>query len=256
MDARFTGHSYHFLEQSVNFAKRQPRKYLWERNAYFYIPGTHGSWQDFVRTVDSSMKGRSSVWGPQGISEITPVGPEPAVSFPEDDNYEWGVGEEADLITFMPIFDPVDTKWVFSNNLWGVSENAPRRASPVAMGRISKSLAQQMHDVETERGIGLVSEMTAPSLALWHGLKAVHVPHPIYADGKWTAKELGRILNPGEPHKINGGSDSIWNWDHRWDHILYRLTYMFSTQTAEDLYRRWLGYPIDPNQFTDGSYVR
>lgn len=30
---------------------------------------------------------------------------------------------------------------------------------------------------------------------------------------------------------------------------------MFTTQTAEDLYRRWLGYPIDPNQYTDGTYV-
>ncbi|CAI7585728.1 unnamed protein product [Penicillium crustosum] len=29
---------------------------------------------------------------------------------------------------------------------------------------------------------------------------------------------------------------------------------MFTTQTAEDLYRRWLGYPIDPNQYTDGTY--
>ncbi|OQE13532.1 hypothetical protein PENFLA_c046G05942 [Penicillium flavigenum] len=254
MDARFTGHSYHFLEKSVNFAKRQPRKYLWERNAYFYIPGTHGSWQDFIRTVGSSMNGQGSVWGPQGTSNMTPVGPKPTVSSPEDDKYEWGVGEEADFITFLPIFDPVDTKWVFSNKLWGVSENAPRRASPVAIGRISKTLAQQMHDVQIQRGMGLVSEMTAPTLALWHGLKAVHVPHPVYVDGKWTAKELGRILNPGDPQKINGGGNSIWNWDHQWDHILYRLSYMFSTQTAEDLYRRWLGYPIDPNQFTDGSY--
>ncbi|KAF9239770.1 hypothetical protein CBS147339_9025 [Penicillium roqueforti] len=253
MDARFMGHSYHFLEKSVEFAKRQPRKYLWERNAYFYLPGIHGSWQDFVRMVGSSVNGRGSVWGPQGTSDTTPVGPKPTTPSPEDDKYEWGVGEEADFISFLPIFDPVDTKWTFSNRLWGVSENTPRRASPVAMGRISKILVQQMHDLQIQ-GMGLVSEMTAPSLALWHGLKAVHVPHPVYIDGKWTAKELGRILNPGEPQKINGGSDSIWNWDHRWDHILYRLSYMFSTQTSEDLYRRWLGYPIDPNQFTDGSY--
>jgi hypothetical protein len=255
MDSRFTGHSYQFLEKSVNFAKKQPRKYLWERNAYLYIPGTHGSWQEFMNTVDSSMKGRSSVWGAKSIPEITPVGPKPAVPTPEDDEYKWGVGEEADLITFLPIFDPVDTSWVFTKKLWGISEDVPRRASPIAMGRISRTLVQKMHDVQAQQGIGLVSEMTAPSLALWHGLKAVHVPHPVYVDGKWTPKELGRILNPGQPEKINGGSDSIWNWDHRWDHILYRLTYMFSTQTAEDFYRRWLGYPIDPNQFTDGSFV-
>lgn len=54
---------------------------------------------------------------------------------------------------------------------------------------------------------------------------------------------------------MNGGNDSVWNWDHRWDRILYRFSYMFSTQTAEDLYRRWMGYKVDPNQFVDGSYV-
>lgn len=255
MDSRFTGHSYQFLESAVEFAKTQPRKFLWERNAYFYIPGAHGTWRDFKKTVETSLKGRGSVWGPQGISKITPVGPKPPVSDPKDDKYEWGVGEEADLITFLPIFDPINTGWLFTKKMWGVPEDAPRRASPVAMGRISKTLIQKMHDAQTQQGLGLVSEMTAPSLALWHGLKAVHVPHPVFVDGKWTAKELGRILNPGEPENINGGSDSIWNWDHRWDHIMFRLSYMFTTQTAEDFYRRWLGYPTDPNQFTDGSFV-
>lgn len=31
---------------------------------------------------------------------------------------------------------------------------------------------------------------------------------------------------------------------------------MFTTQTAEDLIRRWLGYEADPNQYTDGSLHR
>ncbi|CAI7618299.1 unnamed protein product [Penicillium glandicola] len=254
IDSRFTGHSYHLLEKSVEFAKRQPRKYLWERNAYFYIPGTHGIWQSFIKMVGSSMKDRESIWGPKGILQVTPVGPKPPVASPQDDDYEWGVGEEADLITFLPIFDPTDTQWLFKDMLWGMPEDVPRRTSPVAMGRISKNLLHQMHIVQIQRGIGFASEMMAPSLALWHGLKAVHVPHALYVDGKWTSKELGRIMNPGEPEKINGGPDSFWNWDHRWDRILYRLSYMFTTQTAEDFYRRWLGYPIDPNQFTDGSY--
>lgn len=185
---------------------------------------------------------------------MTPLGPKPPVKSPEEDKYEWGVGEEADLITFLPMFDPTDTQWTFINTLWGLLEDVPRRASPVAIGRVSKKLVQQMHEIN-QRGIGLASEMTAPSLALWHGLKAVHVPHPVYVDGKWSSKELGRILNPGQPEKINGGDDSAWNWNHRWDHILYRFSYMFTTQTAEDLYRRWLGFRADPNQFADGSYV-
>ncbi|KAJ5955545.1 hypothetical protein N7501_009824 [Penicillium viridicatum] len=67
-----------------------------------------------------------------------------------------------------------------------------------------------------------------------------------------SPRQLPRCLS--EPDKINGGPDGFWNWDHLWDRMVYRLTYMFTTQTAEDLYRRWLGYPIDPNQYTDGTY--
>lgn len=267
MDSRFTGHVYHFLEQAVKFAKAQPRKYLWERNSYFFIPGAHGTWERFMRMVDVSMRGQNSIWGPMDLSgfihassaantepPMIPVGPQPPVPSPEDDKFEWGVDEEADLITFLPTFDPARTRWVFTDAVSGLREDVPRQASPVAMGRISKRLAQQMHNAQSHWGIALASEMTAPTLALWHGLKAVHVPQPIYVDGKWTSKELGRILNPGTPEKINGCEDSIWNWDHRWDHILYRLSYMFTTQCPEDLYRRWMGFKIDPLQYTDGTY--
>ncbi|KAJ5458104.1 hypothetical protein N7475_009492 [Penicillium sp. IBT 31633x] len=237
MDSKFTGHIYHFLEKSAEFAKQQARKYLWERNANFYIPGTHGTWRHFMRRIDASMKGQESVWGPSVIPQMTPIGPKPPVKSPEVDKDEWGVGEEADLITFLPMFDP---RW--------------HEMAILAMGRVSKKLVNQMHEIQIQRSIGLASEMTAPTVALWHGLKAVYVPHPIYIDGKWTPKELGRILNRGSAEKMNGGNDSVWNWDHRWDRILYRFSYMFSTQTAEDLYRRWMGYKVDPNQFVDGSY--
>lgn len=31
MDSRITGHTYHFLDKAISFAKQQPRKFLWER---------------------------------------------------------------------------------------------------------------------------------------------------------------------------------------------------------------------------------
>ncbi|KAJ5921372.1 hypothetical protein N7466_009698 [Penicillium verhagenii] len=265
MDSRFTGHAYHFLERVAEFAKAQPRKYLWERNSYFYIPGAYGIWEQFKHMVSTSLTGKESIWGPMDLSNIiaegsvntepmVPVGPKPPVVSPKTDKYEWGVGEESDLITFLPIFDPIRTAWVFTNHKWGVKDDVPRRASPVAIGRISKTLVQQMHNMQSKWGIALASEMTAPTVALWHGLKAVHVPHPIFADGKWTSRELGRIMNPGPAEKINGGEDSIWNWDHHWDHILYRLTYLFSTLPSENLYRRWLGFKVDPDQYIDGTF--
>ncbi|KAJ5087982.1 hypothetical protein N7456_011598 [Penicillium angulare] len=263
MDARFTGHTYHFLEQAAKFSMAQPRRYLWERNAYFYIPGSHGTWQEFMKMVEVSMRGVKSIWGSLDTSTfipsnkkppIIPAGPKPPVTSPKDDKFEWGVGEEADLITFNPIFDPIRTAWPFAEAIWNLRKDVPRRASSVAMGRLSTRLLHEMHDMQAQWGASIASEMTAPTVALWHGFKAVYAPQPVYLDGKWTAKELGRVMNPGSPEAINGEEDSFWNWDHSWDHILYRCSYMFTSQTPEDFYRRWMGYKINPNQYTDGTF--
>lgn len=258
MDARYTGHIYHFLEQATQFAKKQPRKYLWERNSYFYTPGAHGTWSSFRSFVHHSMAGREhqSVWGPVATEIVDPIGPKPPVQNPVRDDYGWGIDEEADLITLLPIFDVQETNWTFPNKIWGVPSDLPRRAAPITMGRMSFQLLDTMHKAQRESGQGVVSEMSAPTWALLHGFKAVHVPHPLFVDGKWTAKELAPIMNRGKPEKVNGGPDSIWNWDHAFDHILYRISYMFTTQTAEDLFRRWLGFPADPNQYTDNSLVK
>jgi hypothetical protein len=185
-----------------------------------------------------------TVWGPPSGTGILSLGPDPPVPHPNDDNYTWGVGEEADFITFLPIFNPQATSWTFPDEIWNFEQgnDTPRRAAVITMGRYSKRLLNLIHDSLAGEGLGLVSEMTGASWAFHHGLKAVHIPHPIYADGEWTPEELARIYNPGEPENINGGEDSIWNFDHLYDHIMYRLSYMFTTHTAEDLYRRWLGY--------------
>ncbi|KAL4799737.1 hypothetical protein BDV19DRAFT_376171 [Aspergillus venezuelensis] len=226
MDARFTGHAYHFLERAGAFAKGQPR-IIWGP-----APPPHLPWLD-------------------------PIGPTPPSSSPEQDTKStivWGVDEEADLITFLPIFDLVDTTWVFPNVLWNLPFDIPRLASPVMMGRYSRALLSAVHSVQSEQGIALASEMTALTFALWHGLKEVHVPQPIYADGKWTPSELDGIVNRGPGWSVNSGPDSLWNWDHHFDHVLYRMGYMFTGQTGEDLYRRWLGYVVDGGQYTDGSH--
>ncbi|KAJ5161152.1 hypothetical protein N7492_006544, partial [Penicillium capsulatum] len=252
VDARLTGNTYHFVDTAINFAKRQPRKYLWERNAYFYSRDAHGPWKEFMKMVDGSMVGKESVWGPVFKEGVTPIGPTPPVSSPDQDDHEWGVGEDADFITFLPIFDPAQTIWVAAEMLWNLPPETPRRTAVITMSRLSRPLLDSMHDAQVQNGWGLASEMTAATFALWHGLKAVHVPHPIYVDGHWTSKELARLMNPGPPERINGGPDSFWNWNHVFDHIFYRLSFLFTTQTAEDLYRRWMGYKINPDEPTDG----
>ncbi|CAG7974360.1 unnamed protein product [Penicillium olsonii] len=251
---RIIAHAYHFFEQAIAFAKRQPRKYLWERNAYFYTPGAHGDWSDFSAMVTLAMEGKPSIWGPVQHPGISPAGPTPPISRPQGDHFEWGVGEEADLITFLPIFDPRNTSWTFPWMLWNLDEDTPRRASVITQWRISNRLLREMHNAQLD-GQAFASEMSAPSWALLHGFKAVHVPQPIYVDGKWTSAEMSRIFNRGSAENMNGGQHSIWNWDHKFDYLWYRLSFMFATQTAEDLFRRWLGFPPNPSRHLSGERV-
>lgn len=252
MDGRHTGHTYHFFEKSIAFAREQPRKELWERNAYFYVPGIHGPWGEFIDSVHRSIPDPdSTVWGPLTGTGIRPMGPEPPVDRPHTDNFSWGVGEEADFIGFLPIFDPKDTTWTFPDKIWNFKFGleTPRRTAVITMGRYSRRLLDLIHHAQATRGLAVASEMTGPTWSLHHGLKAVAVPHPIYADGEWTPEELNRIYNPGPPENNNSGSEtSIWNWNHLFDHIMYRLSYMFTSHTGEDLYRRWLGYRTAENE--------
>ncbi|KAJ2965405.1 hypothetical protein NQ176_g10633 [Zarea fungicola] len=90
MDVRYTGHYYDLLTKIESWAQKQPRKGLWERNARFYLPAVHDSWEDFthlsrVQTEEGTVsadnvwsnvpklkdgdsqparKGDKSVWGP------------------------------------------------------------------------------------------------------------------------------------------------------------------------------------------------
>ena len=245
MDSRYIGNLYHLLERATSFAQQQPRRHLWERNSYFYIPAVHGSWTEFVERVDKSMVQRNSIWGPRpaagiNVSKQAPVPPNPDSEVAQRD---WGVGEEADLITWLPQFNPNNTGWPFRDRIDNFPQEGatPRRASVVAMSCISSRLLRLMHADQVEKGVGLASEMSPVSWALYYGLKAVQIPHPIYHSREFDAVELSRRVNPDEPGAISAGPDSIWSWQQH-DDTLMNVTYMFASEYPEKLYRTWLGY--------------
>lgn len=242
MDLRYTGHLYHFLQRATEFAKRQPRKHLWERNTYFYIPTIHGTWDDFIQKVDREMVNRDSIWGPRPAKGINVEGQtkEPPVSNPDDDSWEWGVGEEADLITWLPHFDPERTNWAYRNYVYNFPERAytPRRASVVAMSRLSTRLLRLLHKDQVERGVGLGSEMSPLSWAMYYGLKAVQIPQPLYHPHKWDLDELNRYANSDE---FNARWYSIWSWNQH-NELKRSLSYMWASDFPEKLYRTWLGF--------------
>ncbi|KAL2698522.1 hypothetical protein AAEP93_009910 [Penicillium crustosum] len=77
----------------------------------------------------------------------------------------WGVGEEADVITWLPQFNPADMGWPMRDVIYEFTEGSdtPRRASPVAMSRFSARVLRFMHADMTEKGLGLDSEMSPTS---------------------------------------------------------------------------------------------
>ncbi len=247
MDARITGHAYDMLEKLARFARKQPRKGLWERNERYYIPDYHGDYDtEFRRTVEAVSR-KSSIWGPpDNISSlINPIGPRPPTASPRDDRYEWGAGEEADLITLSPLFDPVDSGWVLGNQVWSYndanhsSEALPRRGAIVTQCRLSRTLLDIMH-AENLCGNHVGSEMAPGTVALLHGLKAVYAPMPVFMDRPWSPARLARWFNNGPRGGSSGGPDSPMCWGR--EGRFRGTTWYYRADPPQRLYNNWVGY--------------
>lgn len=204
LDYRYTGHHYNLLEKLASFAKAQPRKGLWERNERFYIPSFHGPYDSKFRATVEQVSGSETVWGAPRVEGVKPVGPMRPDMDPRDDNYQWGVGEEADYISLAPIFNPANTNWTGRNDIWGYvgPEETPRRATVGMNSRCSKKLLTTMEE-ENLRGNHIGSEMGPQTVALLHGLKAVFAPVPMFFDRSWNGSSLDNFFNPS-PKGVSG----------------------------------------------------
>ncbi|KAJ8118191.1 hypothetical protein ONZ43_g4042 [Nemania bipapillata] len=244
MDARITGQHYDFLEKLSSFAKRQPRRGLWERSERYYVPSVHGDYDTDFRKEVERLVGEDTIWGPPDLPFITPVGPKPPVARPEKDDYKWGVGEEADLITVAPIINVNYSGWVGANDLWGFNDSThatqqlPRRVTIVTQSRISKRLLDIMH-VENLRGNHIASEMTCQTIALLHGLKAVYAPMPMFFDRPWKGKDIARWFNSGEKGDSGGDNSAIgWGREARYG----GSTWYYRANPPQRLYNNLMGY--------------
>jgi len=270
IDIRYTGHYYNLFSQVESWAKRQPRKGLWERSSRFYVPSVHGSWEDFKQmvrvqtemgtenadTMWSGLKGAKvqpkgdkPIWGPE-----RPHDPEDWFEFENDpkpstgydkDKYTWGVGEDADLITFNPLFDPEGTTWFLANDITGYNATEglpPRRAAIVTSSRMSKRLLRTMHRETAFKKHHAFSEMWAPTAALHHGYKAVYVPHPMYVDREWPTAYLAGVLNSGRNGATGGARTSVFG---EREHNLLGMTWYYNAGFAPNLWKRWLGLKVN-----------
>lgn len=273
MDVRYTGHWYEFLDSVQKWAKEQPRKGLWERNERFYIPSVHGTWDDFKHMVrvqtemttsqnpskwanvgpdgltETDSQGEKPIWGAFGPPETSPFpgDPVPPTTY-EKDRYTWGMGEEADFISFNPMFDPARTDWRLAQDVTGYNTSAassfpPRRASIITTARLSRRLLEVMHTETALERRTMFSEMWPASAALHHGLKAVYVPHPVFVDRAWPMQYFAKTVNNGKNGASGGARGSVFGTAY--EHNLKGLSWYFNSGFAPNLWRRWLGYRVD-----------
>ncbi|EHL01234.1 hypothetical protein M7I_2777 [Glarea lozoyensis 74030] len=273
IDIRYTGHYYNLFSQIDSWTKKQPRKGLWERSGRFYIPSVHGSWEDFKQMVrvqtemgtkspediwsgipgakkmPATPKGEKPIWGPERPLDLTDwfeVENDPVpINTYEKDKYQWGVGEDADLITFNPLFDPESTSWLLAEDYTGYNITGgaiPRRAAIVTSSRMSKRLLNTMHRETAFKKHHAFSEMWAPTAALHHGYKAVYVPHPMYVDREWPTAYLSGVMNAGRNGATGGSKNSVFGEK---EHNLLGMTWYYNAGFAPNLWRRWLGLKVN-----------
>lgn len=267
MDVRFLGHYYHFFDTVGTWAKKQARKDLWERNSRFYFPSLHGNYSDFIKVVRQGIEaeedrtdllkqlGRPSVrtaeqqpiWGARKFpgSETLNLtdAPIPPHSF-EHDEYEWGVGEDADLIGFDPMFDPEGTGWGWRDDVVGYDHQKPlppRRTQIVTNGRYSRRLIDTMYYEVVRQRHSMFTEMWPASCALHHGYKAVFVPHPVYLDKAWNVNVFGALLNSGRGGSSGGSEKSPFGSN---EGIFWGTTFYYHARFAQRLWMAWLGFKV------------
>lgn len=231
MDVRYTGHYGHFLQTASEWSAKQRREQLWERNARFYIPSYHGSYDSFADMVSSEVEStdRFGHHDPREAEERSPASSKEPASY-----------EEADLITFFPMFEPAGTLWPYKDYI--VNYNAADAAKPrrVAVGtnaRFSRSLLLAMHRENQDLGHGMMSEMWPPTVALQNDMKAVAVPHAVMLDRRWPAQSLEEVFNAGDGGQVGSSLSTVINQEHNFK----GSTYYYNSQFALDLYKRWMG---------------
>jgi hypothetical protein len=194
------------------------------------------------------VKAEKAIWGPEAplldeMNKSTDVVPPHAAS---QDKNGWGVGEEADLILFNPIFDPQGTNWLLSEDTTGYNKSQgapPRRTAVTTFGRYSGRLLRRMHGDMAVMGRHMFTEMFPATTALHHGYKAVYVPHPVFIDRRWPTDFLAATFNGGRNGQAGGSRMSVFSEEN--EHNFRGTTWYYNAGFASNLWHRWLGYKVD-----------
>ncbi|KAK1833387.1 hypothetical protein QBC39DRAFT_254628 [Podospora conica] len=235
LDMRFTGHAGRYLSALAASARSEPRKQALERSTFMHMQSRVPSALAFHAAVNTTCAGSSFAWGPVRVPELAPIGPAPPVADPVRENFEWGVGEDADVIvtSFCNNASAADS-WVFRDWIGGLRAGiqTPRFFCPPAVTRTSRALMLVAHQAQVERAVRVPSEATPPSFAVWHGLKLSFPQGPVffrreeddeYVEGWWKGgPAAGRKggLGPVSLEHPSGDGLSFW-WGGDWPRKIY-----------------------------------
>lgn len=244
LNTRFTGHWYTLLSSLRPFATRQPRKLSWEKAERLYIPSLHGPYDTAFRDkVSNQQKYPDSVVWEHGreVPEFKQHGPNHGSELAVDEHYMWGVGEEADLISLSPIFNPNHTAWEGRGDIWGYKwgKNLKRRAILGEEMLMSKLLLDAMH-AESVEGRFLGAKMAAPTIALLHGLKVVAAPMPVWMEGAWKPEEVAEAFSTGPLGQLGDSAKSSYGKDGSKE-FWWEASYDPESTVADELWDRWMG---------------
>ncbi|KAG7284987.1 hypothetical protein NEMBOFW57_009605 [Staphylotrichum longicolle] len=239
MDMRFLGDAGKFLDRLTTTARNEPRKQALERSSFWHMIAETGDYGEFFRAVDAANAGGSHAWGPMRVREILPIGPEPPVPDPRNETFQWGVGEEADVITTSFCMDAnKPNQWVFREWIHGLKTGVttPRFYCPPAIMRGSRALLLVIHQAQLEYGIRVPSEATLPSFALWHGLKLSFPQHPVFHRDAGDVENRRGWWRGGPKGSSTGlGPD---NSDHPRG---FGLTFWWESDWAKEVFYDWMG---------------
>jgi len=248
MDVRYTGNTLEYMESLSTFARNEPRKQAWERSSYFYFEKVHGTYQEFMSSVNNSVAGAGQ-WGPHRLPDIEPAGPTPPSVRPEDDDFTWGVGEDADVIVTHPCANgELEEDWVYRDWIGGFLNKTatPRLVCPPAVARASWNLLNAIHYSQKTKGLRVPTEATLASFALWNGFKLSHPPQVWWQNPQRDVIEMDEFFNGGPPRpgRSRAHGDGVYKQGGK-DHITMTASFWWSSAFPRVIFSAWMGESED-----------
>lgn len=242
MDARFTGHVGDMLQKFSRFGRRQPYKQARERASWAYMSSIHGAYDDFSAKINTSLQGGATIWGPDRIRDVEPIG-FTVPGTPQEDVFSLGVGHDADLLLLSPLDDVRRSEnWVFKHWFHGFSEHDISRHMAVpAQARASHDLLEAVHRAQHYQGLRIASEATLPSWALWLGLKVVSLPIPRFQYPERDYAELNWAANGGVPEQFGDGIANGGGTYRGFGFFLRPLTFDWWSSLCDPVFEHWIG---------------